>query len=320
MAEIKFKLPNTIRVKLNTSCQYKCKFCHQEGDVESGDINHLELASALRFFKDDLEIKRVHFTGGEPILYGDFINILKDCKQNSLDCALTTNGQFDINKLPELIKAGLGSINFSLHAMDVYSFLKTQNFNGQIKEASVWANDCLQRTLQNIIIANTMLPTKVNCVVGSEFISSEEVLHFCIKNNLKLRLLNSLELGKEAVDNIERLIKKNDATMDGHEVTFLSSSHRLDYKIGSYEFGVKCIRSFYLQSICQDCDLRKQGKCLECFYGLRLEGSPLKVRLCLSKNEKPFVQSFDEFIKSKEYQEIKDIYNSVKNYLCHDAS
>ena len=108
--------------------------------------------------------------------------------------------------------------------------------------------------------------------------------------------------------------------MDGHEITFLSSSHRLDYKIGNYEFGVKCIRNFYLQSICQDCDLRKQGKCLERFYGLRLEGSPLKVRLCLSKNEKPFVQYFDEFIKSKEYQEIKDTYNSVKNYLCHDAS
>lgn len=48
MAEIKFKLPNTIRVKLNTSCQYKCKFCHQEGDVESGDINHFELASAWK--------------------------------------------------------------------------------------------------------------------------------------------------------------------------------------------------------------------------------------------------------------------------------
>ena len=67
MAEIKFKLPNTIRVKLNSSCQYKCKFCHQEGDAGSVDI--IRVGVSLEVFKDDFEIKRVHFTGGEPTLY-----------------------------------------------------------------------------------------------------------------------------------------------------------------------------------------------------------------------------------------------------------
>jgi len=42
-----------------------------------GVVILLELVSALKFFKDDFEIKRVHFTGGEPTLYSNFINILE---------------------------------------------------------------------------------------------------------------------------------------------------------------------------------------------------------------------------------------------------
>ncbi|HNU90210.1 MAG TPA: hypothetical protein PKJ11_02625 [bacterium] len=56
-----------------------------------GVVILLELVSALKFFKDDFEIKRVHFTGGEPTLYSNFINILESCKKHNPDCALTVN-------------------------------------------------------------------------------------------------------------------------------------------------------------------------------------------------------------------------------------
>jgi len=54
-----------------------------------GVVILLELVSALKFFKDDFEIKRVHFTGGEPTLYSNFI--LESCKKHNLNCALTVN-------------------------------------------------------------------------------------------------------------------------------------------------------------------------------------------------------------------------------------
>ncbi len=65
MIKIKFTLPRTIRVKLNSACQYRCKFCHQEGDAEAKDIDGKQLIGAMKILSDDLGVSRVHFTGGE---------------------------------------------------------------------------------------------------------------------------------------------------------------------------------------------------------------------------------------------------------------
>jgi hypothetical protein len=83
----------------------------------------------------------------------------------------------------------------------------------------------------------------------------------------------------------------------------------------NYDFGVKCIRSFYLKSLCDNCPIKKSGKCYEGFYGIRLEDSPLKVRLCIYRNGYPFVQGAKEFLKSKQYKELKKDTENLKEYL-----
>ena len=318
MIKVKFTLPRTIRVKLNSSCQYKCKFCHQEGDVEAKDIDGKQLLQAMKVFSKDLGVNRIHFTGGEPTLYQIFSGVLKSCNKAGYDCALTTNGQFDARKLPLLVKSGLNSINFSLHTLDAYAFLTMQSMNTGISNSFEWANECINKTLENIVFANYTLATKVNCVVSDDFISPQEVLNFCVKNRIKLRMLNNLGMGQKALNKINRIINTNQAELIGHEITFLSSSHRLDYQIEDYEFGVKCIRNFYLRSICDGCEIRKSKKCLEGFYGIRLENNPLQVRLCLQQNQSPFVQDLEKFIVSEQYEEIKNIYSTIKDYLLYD--
>ncbi len=318
MIKVKFTLPRTIRVKLNSACQYKCSFCHQEGDAKAKDIDGGQLVRAMQIFSKDIGVDRIHFTGGEPTLYREFSNILQLCRRKGYDCALTTNGQFDAMKLPLLIESGLNSINFSLHTLDTYAFLRMQSLDTKISNSYKWANNCIEKTLKNITFASSILQTKVNCVVGNDFVSPQEVLNFCVKNRIKLRMLNNLGLGQVALSNINRIIGTNQAELIGHEITFLSSSHRLDYRIEDYEFGVKCIRNFYLKSMCENCKIRQNNKCLEGFYGIRLENNPLQVRLCLQQNKPPFIQDFDNFIVSEQYEEIKSIYSTIKNYLLHD--
>lgn len=286
--------------------------------MNAKDIDGKQLLQAMKILSNDLGVNRIHFTGGEPTLYQKFSGILNSCKKHGYDCALTTNGQFNAKKLPFLVKSGLNSINFSLHTLDAYAFLRMQSLDIRTSSSFEWANNCIKQTLENIVFANSILQTKVNCVVSDDFVSPQEVLNFCIKNKIKLRMLNNLGLGQEALDNISRIINVNKAKLIGHEITFLSSSHRLDYQIQNYEFGVKCIRNFYLKSICNECEFKKSKDCSEGFYGIRLENNPLQVRICLQQNKTPFVQDFGKFVTGDQYQEIKKIYPSIKNYLSYD--
>ena len=218
-----------------------------------------------------------------------------------------------------LQEAGLDSINFSLHTLDPNAFLKLQKRSLHINNSINWAEECIYRTVKNILSSNKILNTKINCVVGLDTDSAQKVIDFCIKENVKLRLLNDLSLGDIALNNIKKLLKNNNAELIGHEITLISSSHRLDYKIGKYKFGVKCIRQFFLDSCCSDCSYMSTKKCLEGFYGIRLESSPLMVRLCLNKGGPPYVQDFRKFIISKQYHEISSMTRIVAEYLKKDA-
>jgi len=319
MIKTVFCLPRSVRVKLNTRCQFKCKFCHQEGSMSAKDINKEEFIEALRVLRKDLMFYRIHFTGGEPTLYNEFESLLKKTKKLGFSNALTTNGQLDANNLIKLKKAGLDSINFSLHALDPYAFLNIQNVSLGMKDGVNWAKNCIEKTIENVLSANKILDTKINCVVGYNTVGPREVLGFCIKNNIKLRFLNDLTAGETALNNIKEILYKENAEIVGHEITFISSSHRLDYKINNYNFGVKCIRQFFLKTLCDNCNFKKGGRCLEGFYGIRLEDNPLRVRLCLNRSGKPFVQTLSSFLKSPQLKEIKKETSDVIKYLRRDS-
>jgi cyclic pyranopterin phosphate synthase len=319
MLKVKFCLPRSVRIKLNSACQYSCKFCHQEGNGISQEVNQDELIPCLKRLKKELFFYRVHYTGGEPTLYKNLPSLIKKTKKIGLINSITSNGQFDHSLLPRLKNSGLDSINFSIHSLEKFSFLKLQNHKMNINDGIVWAQNCINLAVSNVFNAEKLMNTKINCVVGEDFSSAEDILLFCSKNNIKLRLLNDLSLGERSLQTINFILKKNEANLIGHEITLISSSHRLDYQLNeNYNFGVKCIRNFYLKSLCDNCPVKKAGKCYEGFYGIRLEGNPLKVRLCLYRNGAPFVQILKDFFKSKQFKELKNDTENVKKYLLKD--
>ena len=118
--------------------------------------------------------------------------------------------------MPKLKDAGLDSINFSIHSLEKFSFLKLQNHKMNIKDGSTWAQNCIDLAVSNVINAEKLLNTKINCVVGDEFSSAEDILLFCTKNNIKLRLLNDLSLGERSLQTINFILKKSEANLIGH--------------------------------------------------------------------------------------------------------
>jgi len=340
MIKINFCLPRSVRIKLNSRNTTKKQDKDYTAEVDSG-----QLVRALKILKRELGIYRAHFTGGEPFFYKALVPLLKETKKIGFYNALTTNGQFDAKIINFLKKAGLDSVNFNLNAInpkdaekiallrkpnldsinfglnaiDPYAFYNMEYVPFKVNSIDNQGNYNIKQTMKNIVMASKYIGTKINCVVNDSSISASKVLDFCMQNKIKLRFLNNLELGDIALDNIRLVIKENGAELIGHEITLISSSHRLDYKINSYQFGVKCIRKFFLQSLCKNCNLKNTKKCLEGFYGIRLEDNPLRVRLCLNKNKVPYVQDFDKFLKSEQFKEIKTMTACVSQYLKKDS-
>jgi len=89
-----------------TICNLNCPVCFEGSSPKSNRIEQLSLEDIKPYIKEALEIgvKQFSFTGGEPFVNKDFINIL-DYALNYKDCLVLTNATEPLlNKLDEIKK------------------------------------------------------------------------------------------------------------------------------------------------------------------------------------------------------------------------
>ena len=61
---------NKLRILVTNKCNYRCPFCHNEGQEKEGKTDVLSLKDFVRFieFVKEQDISELHFSGGEPFL------------------------------------------------------------------------------------------------------------------------------------------------------------------------------------------------------------------------------------------------------------
>ncbi len=116
-------------------------------------------------------ITRIHWTGGEPTLRGDILNILRDTQQQGyIEQVMTTNGTVLHSIIHAAARAGLSRVNISLDTLSQQRF------------TNITTKDALQDVLQSIGLAVEILPgvTKINAVVmRRNLIDIPELLEYC---------------------------------------------------------------------------------------------------------------------------------------------
>lgn len=150
-----------LRIAVTSRCNMSCRYCHHEGEdlgegspeMSRDDIVKVIVAGA------DLGVKRVKFTGGEPLLRPDLEWIIERLP-DSLEVSLTTNGTLLAGRAKSLAEAGLDRVNVSLDSLrpEVYS-----RITGGTAEDH-------RRVLDGIdaAIGAGLVPVKVNMVVLKE--------------------------------------------------------------------------------------------------------------------------------------------------------
>ncbi|MGL5780787.1 radical SAM protein [Cetobacterium sp.] len=153
------RLPK-MRVSIIDKCQLKCSFC-------GGNDTHMENFQPIymkKFLSDDERIlifkkyfkyggKYIQFTGGEPLLYKNILNIVKETFAIGCIPEINTNGIALTEEVAKKLKEnGLKTIKVSI-----------PSFNKE-KYKEITGIDCLEKVKKNIMVAQKYLNVRINTV------------------------------------------------------------------------------------------------------------------------------------------------------------
>ncbi len=125
---------NYLRVSLTEKCNLRCTYCMpSEGIALTPDDELLtteEMVHLLRLFAK-VGINKIRFTGGEPLLRKDLLELVRETKGLGINhIGITTNAITLSRQLQDLAIAGLTHINISLDTLDGKSFKRITRRNG----------------------------------------------------------------------------------------------------------------------------------------------------------------------------------------------
>jgi len=114
---------SNLRISLTPKCNLSCIYCHREGEqAPQEQIPAEEIAEILRVAAK-FEIRSVKFTGGEPLLRQDLLEIVRSVPAG-MESSLTTNGTLLADLAYGLREAGLRRVNVSLDSLNPETYKK----------------------------------------------------------------------------------------------------------------------------------------------------------------------------------------------------
>lgn len=144
-----------LRFGITSRCNIRCRYCLPAGP--QGVITQPSLEEAIEVLQAayDIGFRRVHYTGGEPTVRRDFLDILRAAKQMGYRQQIVTTNGYRLHRfIEDAVEAGLTRAIISIDTLDAQKnlFITRASFH----------ND----TLRSIERAVELLPTmtKISCV------------------------------------------------------------------------------------------------------------------------------------------------------------
>jgi len=183
---------SNLRISITAECNYRCIFCHIEGEPLEGPLtpgtqgimllpeDYYVIARAAEL----LGINSFKITGGEPLIRNDVVEITRSLREgaSSSEISMTTNGYLLEKLLGRLVEAGLNRINVSIHSLnrEKYKFITGVDGLGRVLKG-----------LENINNYNIKL--KINSVI-LKGVNDKEIWSLAELANKKNATLQLIEL------------------------------------------------------------------------------------------------------------------------------
>ncbi len=181
-----------LRISVTPECNLCCRYCRPDrlpkGRAAKGALLSLDDIRALIATARDLGMDKVRFTGGEPLLREEIVEMVQTaCHTPGItDVGLTTNGVLLPRYAVPLRRAGLRRVNLSLDTLRPARFREI---------TPVGALDEVLAGLEAAIAAG-FETIKLNCVVAEspEEDDAREVAAFARQRGLAVRFIREMDL------------------------------------------------------------------------------------------------------------------------------
>jgi cyclic pyranopterin phosphate synthase len=232
-----------LRISLTSRCNLRCIYCHAEGEVNPKEQMSTDEIAELMRVGAQFGIRSVKFTGGEPMLRQDLVDIIRSVPPG-IESSLTTNGTLLAPKAADLKEAGLARVNVSLDT------LRPDRYR------QITGKDCLNDALEGIYAAIHvgLTPVKINMVL-LDGINEDELDDFMAfvrgKHDLVLQVIELMEFNEcrfhGDVDSVEQELNER-AT----RVVTRRMHHRKKYCLDGAE--VEVVRPLHNTEFCAFCN------------------------------------------------------------------
>jgi cyclic pyranopterin phosphate synthase len=247
---------SNIRVSLTPKCNLSCIYCHKEGEKSPKDqLSAEDIAEILRVAAK-FEIRSVKFTGGEPLLRPDLVQIVQSVPAG-MESSLTTNGTLLTDLARDLKTSGLKRVNVSIDSLNPETYKK------------ITGTDKLSDVLDGITAALNvgLTPVKLNMVVldGINDNEIDDFLAFVRGNrNLVLQLIELMHFNDCNFHGELNVVEEMLASRSKQIIT-RRMHHRKKYCLDGAE--VEVVRPLHNTEFCAFCNrlrVTSDGKLKPC--------------------------------------------------------
>ncbi|MDO9397500.1 MAG: GTP 3',8-cyclase MoaA [Herbiconiux sp.] len=193
-----------LRISLTDRCNLRCTYCMPaEGLPFLAPPALMSLDEITRFARSavtDFGVRQIRFTGGEPLLRKDLVEIVRSVAalEPRPEISLTTNAIGLSSRAEALAEAGLDRINVSLDSIEPETFAK------------ITRRPFLDRVLGGIdaVRAAGLRSTKINAVLmpGINDHQAVELLEWALAGGHQLRFIEQMPLDADHVWNRDSMI------------------------------------------------------------------------------------------------------------------
>lgn len=186
------RVATDLRVSLIDKCNLRCTYCMPAEGLpwlkRDELLDTTEMKRLIRIAVEELGVTAVRFTGGEPLLRQDLVDIISATAAlpSRPKTSLTTNGINLGDHAEALVRAGLDRVNVSLDTLDRAVF------------KTLTRRDRLDDVLAGLAAAKRMRlePVKVNAVLmrGVNDHEACDLLRYCIEHGYQLRFIEQMPL------------------------------------------------------------------------------------------------------------------------------
>lgn len=171
-----------LNIQLTKKCNQRCKSCNSYELDSSDEMTTGEIKRVIKEVCVLFPIKNIAFTGGEPTLHKDILELAGCARKYSSKVSVTTNGYYCSSKerTNDLVDAGINRFSFSYHGVGKQDdFCGMQGSEMRIRQAIDWLLERKTESPELYIKVGTLFD-------GRNIDDVEEVLKFTESKKLDL--------------------------------------------------------------------------------------------------------------------------------------